>query len=169
MIPDFSWVKVLIAVAIAAALTTAWFGWLGMHDSKVATAATKAERDQWEARDAKTARDNAKETARLAAAQQESNREARKFIEQAAAAAAVDRDSRERVHNDLAAATAARRAADPATVTVCAPAEAAADLHADLFARADAAAGELAAYATEARGAGLACEREHDALTGARP
>ena len=39
------------------------------------------------------------------------------------------------------------------------------DLFADLFSRLDRRAGELAEYADDARGAGLACERSYDTLT----
>lgn len=44
----------------------------------------------------------------------------------------------------------------------------AADVLADLFARADARAGELAAYADRSAAAGAACERAHDAVSGAK-
>ncbi len=163
MIPGFSWIRIAIYAAVLAAVVAAWFVWLGAHDTKVATAATQAERNQWLERDAKAAQVAATETQRRLDAQKESNREARKFIEQAAAAAAGDRSSRERVHNDLATATATRRS-NPAAVAQCAPAESDVDLYAQLSRRADEAAGELAEAAEAFRGAGEQCQRDYEAL-----
>lgn len=60
---------------------------------------------------------------------------------------------------------AARSAAHSSAAAVCPPAGDAIDLLADLFARADAAAGELAQAADLAHSAGITCERAADALT----
>lgn len=60
---------------------------------------------------------------------------------------------------------AARAAAHPSAAAAGPTAGDAVDLLADLFARADAAAGELAQAADLARAAGLTCERATDALS----
>jgi hypothetical protein len=164
-----SWIRLAIYAAAIAAVVVLWTTWLSAHDAGVATAATNAERNAWLERDRQELERAAAETERRHQALKESNREARRFIEQAAAADAADRGSRQRLHDAQAAATAARRGLDPAAVERCAPAEAAVDLHAELSRRIDEAAGELARFAEAAHGAGLTCEREHDALTGARP
>lgn len=165
----FSWARILIALAIAGLLATAWLGWLGVHDAGVAGAATTAERNAWLERDARDAEASAKETQRRLERQGDSNRETEKRIAVARAAADRAAAAAGQLRRDLAAADEARRRGNPAAVTVCAPAETALDLRTDMLGRIDAAAGELAGYATAARIAGEACEREHDALTGATP
>lgn len=100
-------------------------------------------------------------------AQQENDRvaqKARQAAEQHAAAAAVAADGlRSRV---AALAATCRRAADDSTpVAAGAAASAPADLFTDVFARLDAAAGELAQYADAARIAGEQCAADYTALT----
>ena len=163
-----SWVRLAIYAAIVAAVVLAWSTWLAAHDAKVATAATNKERNAWLERDAIAAAAGAKETQRRLERQGDSHRETTAQLAAAAAAVRAERAGAGKLRDELAAATAARRR-DPAAVTVCAPAEAAADLHADLFGRADTRAGELAEAAQAFRIAGEACEREYDALTGAKP
>jgi len=107
----------------------------------------------------------AKETQRRVERQEDSNRETANRLAASADAVRRERLSAGRLRDELDAATAARRGADPAAVAHCASAEAAVDLRADLFGRADAAAGELAAYADAASIAGQQCERDFDALT----
>lgn len=125
-----------------------------------------AEREsaKWLERDRQAAEQAAKETQRRLDRQETSNRETRNRIQSAEAAARRERASAGQLRDELAAADAERRR-DPAAVTQCAAAEAAVDLRADLFGRADEAAGELAAYAQAARIAGEQCERDYDALT----
>lgn len=73
---------------------------------------------------------------------------------------------RSRLLSDIARYRAAARAAAHSGAAAAGPAAGdALDLLADLFSRADEAAGELAAAADLARAAGLTCERAHDALT----
>lgn len=100
-------------------------------------------------------------------AQQENDRvaqKARQAAEQHAAAAVVAADSlRGRVA--ALAATCRRAAEDPAPVGAGAAASAPADLFTDVFARLDAAAGELAQYADAARIAGEQCAADYHALT----
>lgn len=64
--------------------------------------------------------------------------------------------------------TAARAAAHPSAATPGPPAGDALDLLADLFARADERAGELAAAADLAHAAGVTCQRAYDSLINPR-
>jgi septal ring factor EnvC (AmiA/AmiB activator) len=77
------------------------------------------------------------------------------------AAAASDR-LREHARELAARCSAAR---DPGATDRSPPAAAAGDLLAELLERVDAAAGELARHADQARIAGAACERAYDSLT----
>ena len=80
--------------------------------------------------------------------------------------AAAARTERERLLADVARYRAAARAASGSGAATSGPTTGdALDLLADLFSRADQAAGELAEFADAAHAAGLACERSYDALT----
>jgi hypothetical protein len=159
------WAKALVAGAVLVVLVTACKG----RDGQLRAEGAAAERATWIERDLNAAQDARKETQRRLERQEASHRETAQRAAAVAAALGRERRSAGQLRDELDAATAARRGADPAAVAQCAPAEADRDLHADLRGRADAAAGELAAEAARYRLAGETCEREHDALTGAKP
>ena len=80
--------------------------------------------------------------------------------------AAAARTERERLLSDIARYRAAARTSSGSGVAAAGPTTGdALDLFADLFSRADQAAGELAEFADAAHAAGLTCERSYDALT----
>ena len=109
------------------------------------------------------------EEARREAARKENVDEAQRMV----ARSRADRVAADGAHERLLdwAATAGRAAdrgqggRDPVPAQGSPPASGAGLLLADVLGRADARAGVLAAYADEARTAGLACERAYDALT----
>lgn len=89
-----------------------------------------------------------------------------KRIDDARAAAARARAERDGLRADINSYRAAARAATHPGAADAGPAAAdAVDLLAELFTRADDAAGELAQAADLARAAGATCERAYDALT----
>lgn len=93
--------------------------------------------------------------------------EADKQLAHVRADAAIADAAAGRLSQRVAALVAAARAtaANPAAVSASAPADTAADLLAGMLGRVDEAAGQLAAYADNARAAGAACQAEYDALT----
>lgn len=164
----------LVAGAIAAAL----LGWKVLEHNLVEGGREQGRLEvqrRWDAEKIRQgdqalalARSNAEETARRLAEQQELQHahdleisRARADRDRAAAAAGS-------LRGQLAAfvAAVARPAAgDPAAAGERQAAGSAVDLLADLFGRADARAGELAAALDESRAAGLQCERSYDALS----
>jgi len=127
------------------------------------------DRAAWEAQASEDARLNALETKRRLEKQDENQRANTALVEglRAAAARAADAAGRLQLRLDqhLAAAKEADRAGrDPAAGVQCPATEAAAELYAELFRRADRRAGELAKYADDARAAGLKCEADYQAL-----
>lgn len=107
----------------------------------------------------------AEESRRHAALQEiadAANLDAARARDDAAAAARAAGGLRQRAAQ-LAAGCGAT-AGDPAAATGSAPAAGAGLLLADLLGRADDRAGGLAAYADQARAAGIACERAYDSL-----
>lgn len=159
----------LIQLAIVAAVVLAIGAAVMAWRSSLITLGAERERAAWTERDRVAAEASAKETQRRLERLGDANRETAQAIARSRAAAGRAAAAADSLQHDLDAATAARRSADPAAVAQCAPAEADRDLHADLRRLADEAAGKLAAYGDDARTAGEACEREHDALTGAKP
>ena len=80
--------------------------------------------------------------------------------------AVAARASADSLRADVARYRAAARSATGTSATAAGPTTSAAlDLLADLFGRADEAAGELAEFADAAHAAGLTCQRSYDALT----
>ncbi|MDB5731044.1 MAG: BuPhKS9 gp43 [Variovorax sp.] len=159
------WAKALIVAGMVLAILAAVAAWRIslIEDGKT------IERAGWVERDRQAAETSAKETQRRLERQGDSNRETATKLAAAGAAVRRERDSAGKLRDDLDAATAARRSADPAAAVVCAPAEADRDLHAGLFQRADDTAGELATIANARGIAGSQCEALYDALTGAKP
>ncbi|HWH74950.1 MAG TPA: DUF2514 family protein [Methylibium sp.] len=106
----------------------------------------------------------AAETARRITTIEEARRAAELRTHQALADAAAAGAARDRLRQQLDAYVRAARA-DPAAAGGSAPAGDAIGVLADVLGRADARAGELAAAADAARGAGQLCERAYDALS----
>lgn len=110
---------------------------------------------------------NAAETARRLAQQEENQRAQTKQLQ--AAKDAADRNARDAERVRQQAATAADQWShtlrNSPTGAELAAADAAIHVYADLFGRADRAAGELAAYSDTARASGLKCSADYDALT----
>ncbi len=97
--------------------------------------------------------------------------ESKKQIEQARADAAAADAVADRLHEQARRlAAAGSQCASNSTATIRSKAARATNavVLADVFARADAAAGQLAAAYDRARAAGLACERSYDALRNAK-
>lgn len=149
----------LAAAVLLAVLTATYFGW--RHQQREIGA--DGERAAWIKRDLDYAQDQAKETQRRIARQEESNRETRTRADRAETAARRAAAVTGSLREELAAADAERRR-DSSAIANCAAAEAAVDLRDRLFRWADDAAGELARYAQAARLAGEQCERDYDAL-----
>ena len=163
------WMAWAAAVAVMAAL-------LGLQTVRLAdertahanavsafnAAAAKAEREARQAvEDART------EERRRTDAVQEIANEAQSKLDQALADAGVARSAGERLRERIAQLTAACRAAasNPGAASSGAPAEATADLLADVQRRLDEAADGIAGFADKSAAAGKACERSYDALT----
>lgn len=92
-------------------------------------------------------------------------------IDQAHAAVAAANRAADGLRRELSAFTARHRSAGHPGAPGSGPGQQGADpldLLAELFARSDAASGELASYADRIRIAGQACERSYDALRAAR-
>lgn len=117
----------------------------------------------------------AERAASAAEAQAESSRRLKAVQEAADAAQLKAKENRDaadrarRAHDGvlerISALQADSRPADPAVADKCKAAIEASDMLADVLRRADARAGELAAYADAAATAGAACERAYDSLT----
>jgi hypothetical protein len=159
------WVRILVLVGCILLLVGAL---KGCHDSLV-DKGVQQEQGAQAARDRDQLKANERESMRRLAAQEASNRESANRLAAAAAAVRRERASGDKLRDELAASDLERRAADPALVAQCAAAEATVDLRTGLFGRADETAGELAAYADQARIAGQQCERDYDALSGGKP
>lgn len=162
------WRAIGAGVLVAALFSAGWVanGW--RKDAEIA--GIEADRAR-ERRDQVLAQVNAVDRARLeeqrrTAAQTEIANAAIQQAESARAdARAADGTRRELLARAAALASAGRRPADPGAVGGGAPATSATDMLVDVLGRADARAGELAAYADAARLAGQACERSYDALS----
>lgn len=113
----------------------------------------------------------AKETQRRLDQQEENQRAHNAELAAARSAAARNGRAAEQLRHENAAIVQQWRGylGDTAAVAECAPAGDAIGVLADVLGRADRRAGVLADYADAARAAGLKCERDYDALTGARP
>lgn len=164
------WAKALIVAAVAAAALWALHLWkesLREDGREEIRAEWARDRAAQAAAALKQAAANAAETERRLRAQKEITDAAERDL----AAARRDADAADalagRLRTQLAARTAAVRGAagDPAAAGQCAATLDALYLYADLFERADKAAGELARHADASRAAGLACERAFDSLT----
>ena len=101
------------------------------------------------------------------AAVQEIANEAQKELDVARSDADAARSAGERLRDRIAQLTAACRAtaSNPDAANAGAPAEAPADLLADVQRRLDEAADGIAGFADKSSAAGKACERSYDALT----
>jgi hypothetical protein len=148
LLPRWAWALVL--AGIVASLCAASY-----------TAGARRERDLQAAAALKIAEANAAETARRIITIEEARRAAELRTHQALADAAAAGAAADRLRKQLAAFRAAHSAAAGSGPTTADPI----GLLADVFGRADARAGELAAYADAAREAGRLCEASYDALS----
>lgn len=137
------------------------------HERSLGAAETKAEAAQ---ASLELAKDSAAKTAQIVAAQQGVIHDAQLQAGAASAAAARAASERDAFRVRLNAFLSASRGPQPATAASgSAPATDSLGMLADVLGRADDRAQKLAAYADQARIAGLACERSYDALTAAKP
>jgi len=167
---NIPWRAVGAGVLAAALLAGGWVvnGWrLGAQIEEMRADREKAAKSA--AFDQVKAVDDARlEEQRRTAAQTEISNEAIQQAESARADARVaDSMARELRARATALANASRGAGNSTAVGGGTPAAAATDLLADLFGRADARAGELAAALDASSGAGRACERSYNALDAA--
>lgn len=160
-------------LAGAAALA---LGAIGVQTVRLGSAQTDLAREQRDRKDerlrlverAVAASEKARtEEQRRVSAVQEVSRDAEKALSLARADAVGARDAagRLRRYADQLAARCDRRPEDPSAPAGGPPAEAPGAVLAGLLERAESRAGELAAYADEARIAGLACEAAYLSLT----
>jgi hypothetical protein len=121
---------------------------------------------KWDAADLATAQANAKETQRRLDRQQENQRAQDALLAAAREDAARNAADAQRVREQAAGAARewSARLADAPTGQDLQAAAAAITVLTDVRSRLDAAATELASYATSARAAGLKCEADYDAL-----
>ena len=161
------------ALAVALALALLLAGWIAfrLSNEQEAHAETRAAHALQIAaleRAAKEAEANARaEEQRRTAEVQKVADEARQELDRARADAVAAADAGSRLRSQIAAITAGCRAAasHPQAASGGPPADAAADLLADVQRRLGEATERIAAYADTARAAGAACERSYDALT----
>lgn len=163
--------RLAVCVGLAAAMGGAVLEF-GHHERNVGRAEVRAE---WNAEKViqqqaalKAQSDNAAETARRLKAQQEINDETTTQLNWARADADAARSAGDRLRAQLAAYVSANRgsaSSNPATQPASASTSTPVDLLADMFRDSDEAAGILAAALDAAHAAGLACERQYDALT----
>lgn len=160
------WVGLLVAALLAVGLQT-----YRLASEQAAHADTRAQHAEHIAdleRDAREAVLAARtEERRRTSEVQKAADEAHQALERARADAAAAADAGQRLRDRIAAitATCGRAASDPGPASGSAPAVATADLLADVQRRLGEAAQGIAAFADQARTAGLACERSYDALT----
>lgn len=172
MIPALGLRALFVLGAVAFLVGVGWYarGVVAERDEAATVARMAAERAALLADAGKEADRRMAETERRLAAQKESTnealRQAQRERDARATADLVARSLHERAAA-LAAASDARKC-DPSADGRGAPAVASAGVFADLFRRADEAAGRMAEVAGQRYVAGLACEREHDALMGAK-
>lgn len=169
--PVYKWAAVALAIALAGLAVARW-------DSSRLARAEKRGADvvqaKW-ARDREAQKDaalrqaaaNAAETQRRLLAQKEAQDAYDKDLARVRADADAARAAASRLSGELAAFTAAHRAAagNSAAPGNGQAAATALDLLANLLSRADREAGELAEFADAAHAAGIQCQRAYEALT----
>lgn len=167
------WFRPWMAWAAAVAVMAALLGLqtVRLADERADHQTTKADYNQRVANAEKAGRqaveDAWAEERRRTEAVQEIANEAQSKLDQALADAGAARSAGERLRDRIAQLTAACRAAasNPDAASSGAPAEATADLLADVQRRLDEAADGIAGFADKSAAAGKACERSYDALT----
>lgn len=157
------WVKMAAIAAVVLAILAGVATWRAslIEDGR------QQERARWVERDRQQAEQAAKETQRRLDRQEESNRATQTALRAAEAGRRRADDAAGKLRDTYAAI--AQRGCNPAPDAGGAPAGDPIGVLADVLGRADRRAGILAAYADAAHAAGAACEREHDALSPARP
>lgn len=156
-----------IGIGLLVLALLAGFALFTAHEQSLGEAKNKAEVAQASMR---LAQDNVAKSAQIVATQQGVIRDAQLQASAASAAAARAATERDAFRVRLAAYLSANRGPPPAAAASGSPP--AADplgVLADVLGRADDRAKVLAAYADQARIAGLACERSYDALSAAKP
>ena len=169
------WVEALLVAALVGGIALAIHGY-GQHRYQAGQAEVQgrwnAEKLQIQATAIKAQAANALETARRNREQQDAIHERDTKLAAALADADALRAAGVRLRADAAAFIAAHRGGttrDPALAAGGSAAPDALDLLADVFGRADDAAGELAQALDRSYLAGLTCERIHDSLTHPTP
>ncbi len=169
------WVEALLVAAMVGGIALAIHGY-GRHRYQAGQAEVQvwwnAEKVQTQAAALKAQAANAFETARRNREQQDAIHERDTKLAAALADADALRAAGVRLRSDTATFIAAHRrgaARDPALAAGGPAAPDAPDLLADVFGRADDAAGELAQALDHSYLAGLTCERIHDSLTRQTP
>ena len=157
----------VIAAAVVGAVTSTYLGWRE-GQREVGRAEIRAE---WTAASLAESQANARETLRRVEAQQENQREQDKLLAAARLDAGRNLADAERLRSDNASIAGKWRAALAHSTpgSDCQAAGDAIGVLADVLGRADRRASFLASYADAARAAGLKCEADYDALTGAKP
>lgn len=165
------WVDALLVALVAGGLSLAVYGY-GRHQREAGRqevqAAWNAEKVIQQQAALKAQADSAAETQRRLAAQQEITNETTAQLNRARADADAARSASDRLRAQLAAYVSANRGAarsNPAPQPGGATTSTPIDLLADMFRDSDEAAGILAEALDAAYAAGLACERQYDALT----
>lgn len=169
-VPEWLFDLVLAAILVAG-LSACVYGY-GRHQREAGRQEVQA---KWDADRViqqqaalKAQADNASETQRRLSAQQEIMNETTAQLNRARADADAARNAGDRLRAQLAAyvASADRGTSSNSTARPPGPpASTPVDLLADMFRSSDEAAGIMAAALDAARAAGLACERQYDALT----
>lgn len=159
--------ELAVAAALVAALGTQTVRLAGAERATEAAKRVHTEHLAADERATRQAEQDARaEENRRTAAHREISDEAQRMAARGRADSAAADDAARRVRDRVAELAAACPAAgNPAAAAGSAPATGPGLVLADMLRRADARAGELARYADEARGAGVACERAYDALT----
>lgn len=167
--PQLWWIE-LVAVGALVALIGVQTVRLSNSERETAEVQAKwiADRERTARAAVEAATANAAENARILKSQQEADDAHHQAMAaaQADAASAVDAAGRLRQRVATVLASSRPAASDPASTAVFAPANAAADVLAQLLSRMEKTAGELAAYGDSARLAGLDCQGRYDALIG---